>query len=96
VSASKVVAFSADTVRGHTGETGTYAKHVGDDFTTVTKKKQGDNSVANPGTNPTQTRKPKSYMTDFCNSSSLSAIHNRVKTKSLFVCHFSPDYLHGY
>ena len=28
--------------------------------------------------------------------SSISAIHNRVKTKSLFVCHFSPNYLNGY
>jgi hypothetical protein len=96
MSASKVVAFSADTVAGYTAETVTSVKPARDDFTTVTRKKQGDNPAANSGTNPTQTRKPRSHMTDFHNSSSLSVIHTRVKTKSLFLCHFSPDYLHGY
>jgi hypothetical protein len=43
MSASKVVAFSTDTVAGHTAETCTSVKLAGDDFTTVTKKKQGDN-----------------------------------------------------
>lgn len=57
--ASKVVAFSADTVAGHTAETGTSVKPASDDFIIVTRKKQGDNWVANPGTNPTQTMKPK-------------------------------------
>jgi hypothetical protein len=43
MSAGKVVAFSADTVAGHTAETGTSAKPARDEFTTVTRKKQGDN-----------------------------------------------------
>lgn len=31
------------TVAGHTAENGTSVKPAGDDFTTVTRKKQGDN-----------------------------------------------------
>jgi hypothetical protein len=81
MSTSRIVAFSADTVAGHTAETGTPVKPAGDGFTTVKRKKQDDNCKENH----TQTRKPRSHMIDFCNSSSLSAIHNRVKTKSLFV-----------
>jgi hypothetical protein len=88
MSTNTIVAFSADTVAGHRAETGTPVTHAVDGFTTVKRKKQGDNGVANL----TQTRKPRSHMTDFCNSSSLSAIHNRMKTKSLFIWHFSPDF----
>lgn len=43
MSASKAVAFSADTVAGHTAEIGTPMKPAGDDFTTLTRKKYGDN-----------------------------------------------------
>jgi hypothetical protein len=43
MSASKVVAFSADTVAGHTAEIGKPMKPARDDFTTMTRKKHGDN-----------------------------------------------------
>jgi hypothetical protein len=93
MSASKVVAFPVDVAAGHTAETGTSVKPPGDGIINVIRRKQGDYWVANPGTNPKQTRKPRSHMICVYNSSSLSAKHRRVKTKSLFVYHFSPDFI---